>query len=79
MKKTPRIYVVNIEAMEENPTPQEINKWNLNDELPQDALDFIEIAEEQGTVYNILEGFASDFNKELVCTATDMIFVTDKY
>lgn len=61
-------------------TGYSIDIWNdeYTNQLPDDAMRFIEIAEELGTVYS-LKGFQVAFNiTEDICF-NDYVFITDKY
>jgi hypothetical protein len=55
----------------------DIENWNHFEELPDDAVDFIQIARKQGGVFS-LEEFQNAFNFELVNT-TSWVFITNKY
>lgn len=82
-EKETRVFVVRVDEMDECDdelacSSSEISAWNNGESLPENALRFIEISEEQGNVYS-LERFAYAFNSELVSTFGDLIFITDKY
>jgi len=53
--------------------------WNDSDELPQEALDFMEVAEKEGRVFS-LKGFMVAFNdNNEISSETDWVFATNKY
>lgn len=57
----------------------DMEDWNGGTDLPDEALEFIEKAENVGQV-TTLEEFMNKFNlEEGPCDATDFIFITSKY
>jgi hypothetical protein len=57
---------------------QDIDNWTAEENLPFEAVDFINNAEANGRVYS-LGGFMNAFNLEEICSYNDYIFITDKY
>jgi len=61
-----------------NISGDEIEDWNNEPNLPEDAIKFIEIAKKNGLVYS-LQGFQDAFNFEEISTSSHYIFITNKY
>lgn len=83
MKKEYRVYVASATAIKGLFTKMsgyEIQSWECDgdDDLCDDALNFIGFCEAQGTVYS-LNGFVDAFNIEEAVGMNDYIFITNKY
>jgi hypothetical protein len=56
-----------------------IDRWTKSDgELPPEALAFLTLCEESGSVYS-LEGFQSAINRDYLNLTESYVFITDKY
>jgi len=71
-----RVYVVS--ANDAQTSGYEIEGWSHYRELPKDAKEFIKIAEENGSAWDINE-FHYEFNICESVGANDWIFITDKH
>jgi hypothetical protein len=79
-KKEFRVYVLS--ANNSNVDGYSIDNWNdcekRGEELPQEAKDFMNAAERNGTVYS-LTGFMVAFNINQEVGMNDWIFITQAY
>jgi len=71
-----RFYVVSANDVETS--GYDIENWSGYDKLPKEAKEFIKIAEENGSAWNI-DQFHYEFNICESVGANDWIFVTDKH
>ena len=73
-----RVYVCPLYKIRDISHRTTIDKWNGQAELCEDALRFIDVAEQSGWVYS-LRGFQQEFNNQDLCDPNFRIFITNKY
>jgi hypothetical protein len=73
-----RVFVLSADNI--NTSAYEIEEWSYWSEetLPSEALHFIKLAEENGSVYSLI-GFQNAINFEEVSSENTWIFITNKY
>lgn len=71
-----RVYFLSADEVETN--AYDIENWSGQKDLPKEAKDFINQAEENGNVYS-LRGFQDAINFEEFSTENTWVFITDKY
>ncbi len=76
-KKETKVFVCDLDMIENisNVNAESISNWGGNED---EAKEFMEIAEQEGSVYS-LAGFQNALNKEEICSLSTYIFITNNY